>query len=344
MPFNFAFLEKNNIEQPPQNLHFFHTEYCIICTRCSSCSGFGPDCVRVAGVDRSQDRGMPCGCGKGHSGCRNCGACQKCAAQSPCAFTQGNKISSQWRKVGGTKYSGTIAKVNDDGTYDIKYDDGDEDKQVQQSRVSLRTSGSSVADRASHFRFSSGASLFESHLDRMARELRGIFSSFPITCSFSLSMTSRGPYFTTEIVTTGPTTGIMSRSLRETEGVGNMPLLTIAGHKGMMRCGCAHGLGRLPYPLSPSHVHQSGSCSWECCGAPWNTSGPCPEVLLDVAAARASASGRRAGVRGAGVGAGGGGGGDAPLLPRKRTLIQVATPEEVFDDLAHEAVVDSVDL
>ncbi len=40
-------------------------------------------------------------------------------------FEEGDKIEGLYRGRGSKWYSGTITRVNRDGTYDIRYDDGD---------------------------------------------------------------------------------------------------------------------------------------------------------------------------------------------------------------------------
>jgi hypothetical protein len=40
-------------------------------------------------------------------------------------------------------------------------------------------------------------------------------------------------------------------------------------HTGMMRCGCGHALGSVPFPLDGSYYHLNGSCQWTCCGRDW---------------------------------------------------------------------------
>jgi hypothetical protein len=45
------------------------------------------------------------------------------------AFTLGQKIEARYD--GGDFFDGKVKKVNSDGTYDIQYDDGDEEKGVK---------------------------------------------------------------------------------------------------------------------------------------------------------------------------------------------------------------------
>jgi hypothetical protein len=40
--------------------------------------------VRCGSNDRTADRGKVCGCGRGKSGCQDCGVCEKCGVQVPC--------------------------------------------------------------------------------------------------------------------------------------------------------------------------------------------------------------------------------------------------------------------
>ena len=49
----------------------------------------------------------------------------------------GTKVFVQWRRLGGTEYPGKIANINNDGTYNIQYDDGDRDENVTKNRISL---------------------------------------------------------------------------------------------------------------------------------------------------------------------------------------------------------------
>lgn len=59
------------------------------------------------------------------------------SVQEPLA--KGTMVYSQWKKSGGSVYKGTVAAVNNDGTYTIKYDDGDSDKNVDISRISTQS-------------------------------------------------------------------------------------------------------------------------------------------------------------------------------------------------------------
>ena len=62
--------------------HAFSQKLCRICIKCGYCTGYGKSCVRVAGRDRSCDKGRDCGCGTGCPGCMHCGMCKKCCADT----------------------------------------------------------------------------------------------------------------------------------------------------------------------------------------------------------------------------------------------------------------------
>ena len=63
--------------------HNFTRNKCMICTSCGVCTGFGANCVRCRGKNRSGDKGRECGCGAGDSGCSKCGKCKDCTANDP---------------------------------------------------------------------------------------------------------------------------------------------------------------------------------------------------------------------------------------------------------------------
>ena len=51
---------------------------CTICVQCGYCSGYGANCVRCKGKDRTADKGESCGCGRGRDVCSGCRMCQVC--------------------------------------------------------------------------------------------------------------------------------------------------------------------------------------------------------------------------------------------------------------------------
>lgn len=55
------------------------------------------------------------------------------APPAPHVLAVGDKVSAQW--TNGRWYPGTIGSVNDNGTYDIAFDDGDKRKGVRASQV-----------------------------------------------------------------------------------------------------------------------------------------------------------------------------------------------------------------
>ena len=143
--------------------HTFITGTCKICWRCASCTGYGKRCCRVVDEDRSVDRGGKCGCGDGDTGCSTCGLCLDCAKQlspspsasckddgsdipcpGPLNLPAGTRVWSEWRRGGGNVYAGVIqaARPNPSSSssasvYEVAYDDGDIDLDVQPSRVHL---------------------------------------------------------------------------------------------------------------------------------------------------------------------------------------------------------------
>ena len=58
--------------------HSYVRVTCNICTSCGTCTHNGPGCILCGPNDRSGDKGKPCGCGLGKSGCIECGMCEKC--------------------------------------------------------------------------------------------------------------------------------------------------------------------------------------------------------------------------------------------------------------------------
>jgi hypothetical protein len=54
---------------------------------------------------------------------------QRGAARDPSALKVGDKVEARFR--GGRKFfAGTISAVNRDGTYDVRYDDGDKEASI----------------------------------------------------------------------------------------------------------------------------------------------------------------------------------------------------------------------
>lgn len=45
------------------------------------------------------------------------------------------RVRSQWQTINGEYYNGTISKQNLNGTYDIDYEDGDQDANVGIARI-----------------------------------------------------------------------------------------------------------------------------------------------------------------------------------------------------------------
>lgn len=200
-------LEKENSYQKLD--HTFYTSDCRICTKCFKCSKFGSTCIRVSRHDRSSDAGKPCGCGAGESGCVNCGMCKRCCASqkqciprndqsvnaipvpsasltsAPKSYSVNSRVTCQWRRPGGTSYSGRIShvshsphkccrtqmlffspvvfirsryvlarispriQVNSDGTYEVQYDDGDHDSRVSSPRITSIAQRSTPVSRTS---------------------------------------------------------------------------------------------------------------------------------------------------------------------------------------------------
>jgi hypothetical protein len=56
-------------------------------------------------------------------------------AKSTTTFKAGDKVKAKWK--GGSYYTGTIATVNADGTYNIDYDDGDKESNVMSANIML---------------------------------------------------------------------------------------------------------------------------------------------------------------------------------------------------------------
>ncbi|CAK9797457.1 E3 ubiquitin-protein ligase MYCBP2 [Anthophora quadrimaculata] len=58
-------------------LHQWRHGVCMVCTVCRECTGHNISCLSSIRPDRNP--GQECGCGKGDSGCTECGCCRTCA-------------------------------------------------------------------------------------------------------------------------------------------------------------------------------------------------------------------------------------------------------------------------
>ncbi len=65
------------------------------------------------------------------------------------SFTEGDDVEAQFEKYGGTWFKGTIVKVHPMGTYDVKYDDGDNELSLERGRI--RKPKSLVKSASLHF-------------------------------------------------------------------------------------------------------------------------------------------------------------------------------------------------
>lgn len=68
------------------------------------------------------------------------------AAAAVTGFKVGDKVSGKW--TDGYWYPGKIAAVNPDGTYRVKYNDGDESRSLPASKVRARKASSSSGSTA----------------------------------------------------------------------------------------------------------------------------------------------------------------------------------------------------
>eukprot|EP00047_Mylnosiga_fluctuans_P000811 m.202671 g.202671 ORF g.202671 m.202671 type:complete len:4234 (-) comp10109_c2_seq9:387-13088(-) len=75
-----AVLASGEPERCPDGTHVFQNERALICKFCGECTSKGKTCYRASKKDRAQ-RGEPCGCGQGDSGCTKCGICRSCDKQ-----------------------------------------------------------------------------------------------------------------------------------------------------------------------------------------------------------------------------------------------------------------------
>lgn len=194
-----------------------------------------------------------CNCGFGPSGCSRCNLCLVCCNRDTSCSSQANtssgsarpgaailgigrwkvgaRVEVQWRKFGGSLYPGTISRSNDDGTYNILYDDGDKDTAVVSARVALLSPSKNMSQSAN---IASGLDAFPQPL-----LLDYLFPS-----SSNQHKPERSP----------------STSSSHSE----------EGHPGTMICRCGHQLGAVEYPLASGYYHLSGRCLWVCCGGNWD--------------------------------------------------------------------------
>ena len=302
--------------------HEFHNDMTRICTCCGYCTSFGSRCCRCV-MDRSNDLGKICGCGKGDGGCKKCGLCRTCAEaiESPqCpgpdhlyrlsndgdrlndeenVLQVGSRIVSQWQREGGTQYPGKVIGVNNDGTYDIQYDDGDRDENVPRRRISsitkikqqqeprarrieersirrqqinvssptrseFRRFGMSSTNAVNNDSASKELKSIERHLFQLARSLTG---GLDLDWERDQLQESDNPLERLRN---------FGRNLTSSGRHTTTSTTTSNHHPGLMQCKCNHALGRLSYPLDPALFHLSGRCKWLCCGADWNNPNPCP--------------------------------------------------------------------
>lgn len=262
---------------------FISKDSCRICWKCSTCSGFGQECCKVQNINRSGDKGMPCGCGVGDSLCLQCGLCRGCIKHStsdsvpdkkhmcsgPLHLTPGTKVFSEWKKVGGSIYPGLIteSRVNPLtglGSYDVHYDDGDQDHNVAPIRVHLQPPTPPVASKVSSLRLEQLMSALCS--DSLLGD--------STTLSFLLSQ-KRG--IRDCLVPSNP---IVSSAAVESEMTPRPPSKAERKqgppHSGQMACNCLHQAGNQSWPLDMSLVHLAPRCRWSCCHQAFNDMSPCP--------------------------------------------------------------------
>ncbi|XP_076385847.1 MYC binding protein highwire isoform X12 [Megachile rotundata] len=61
----------------PPGLHQWRHRVCMVCTVCRECTGCSISCL--SSIRPNRNPGQECGCGKGDSGCAECGCCRTCA-------------------------------------------------------------------------------------------------------------------------------------------------------------------------------------------------------------------------------------------------------------------------
>jgi hypothetical protein len=66
--------------------------------------------------------------------------------RSAIRFSEGDKIEALYKGRGTKWFKGSISRVNHDGTYDIRYDDGDIDRDALASNIRLLENSSHRAD------------------------------------------------------------------------------------------------------------------------------------------------------------------------------------------------------
>jgi hypothetical protein len=92
--------------------HSHVSNRCMICTSCHHCTGYGANCVRCRGKDRSADSGKECGCGAGKSGCSKCGKCEKCTGSAhDCSGTMTPSASTAPAATGFSFGAAPVAPV-----------------------------------------------------------------------------------------------------------------------------------------------------------------------------------------------------------------------------------------
>ena len=304
-------------------VHDFHNDMTRICTCCGYCTSFGSRCCRCVSMDRSNDLGKICGCGKGDGGCKKCGLCRTCAEaiDSPqCpgpdhlyrlsndgdrpndeqnVLQVGSRIVSMWQREGGTQYPGKVIGVNNDGTYDIQYDDGDRDDGVPRRRISSITKikqqqeprARRIEDRSIRRQQINVSSPIRSEFRRF-----GMQSSNNVVnndaANKELKSIERHLFQLARSLTGGLDLDWERDQLQESDNPlerlrnfgrnlssSSRPTSTTCSstsnhHPGLMQCKCNHAMGKLSYPLDPALFHLSGRCKWLCCGCDWNESCP----------------------------------------------------------------------
>lgn len=306
-------LNDNNDRNRTEGHEFTH-DMCRICSCCGTCTSFGSRCCRCISQDRLTDRGQICGCGKGDGGCKRCRMCRTCTEaididicpgldhlyrlsksdgdksnEEDSILEIGTRVISQWQRQGGTLYPGKIIAANNDGTYDIQYDDGDHDERVPTNRISLirkiknEPRARRIEDRGPFRRQQINLSSPRNEMRRFGAQSNNATGNDP--ANKELRSIERHLFQLARSLTGGLDLEWEQDSDHPLEKLRNLGRngrptssnnSTSNHHTGLMQCKCNHAMGRLSYPLDSDMLHLAGRCKWLCCGADWNDPSPCP--------------------------------------------------------------------